>query len=134
MVPDSVTPFKIKIKNNSSEEGRKAKLGVAMRIDPEAAKVANILEVMYIDVIAGNGFSDDENYHVYMRLDEASVVGNGDNGEYFLWIYGDGSEVIIPPTTAENEYVTLDCSFYFDQNATAKYQDQSIFELSFRLE
>ena len=134
MVPDTITPFKIKIKNNSSKEERKAKLGVAMRIDPEAAKIANILEVMYIDVIAGNGFSDTDNYHVYIRLDEASVVGSGENGEYFLWIYGDGSEIIIPPSTADKEYVTLDCSFYYDQNATAKYQAQSIFALSFRLE
>lgn len=134
MVPDSVTPFKIKIKNNSSEKSREAKLGIALRIDPEAAKIANILEVMYIDVIAGTGFSDDENYHVYMRLDEASAVGNGEGGEYFLWIYGDDSPISIPPTTDAYEYVTLDCSFYYDQNATAKYQNQSIFELAFRLE
>ena len=134
MVPDTITPFKIKIKNNSSTEERKAKLGIALRIDPEAAKVANILEVMYIDVIAGDGFSDDENYHIYMRLDEASVVGNSENGEYFLWLYGEGSEIIIPPTSDDKEYVTLDCSFYYDQNATAKYQNQSIFALSFRLE
>ena len=134
MVPDSVTPFKIKIKNNSSEKSRDAKLGIALRIDPEAAKVANILEVMYIDVIAGDGFSDDENYHIYMRLDEASVVGNSENGEYFLWLYGEGSEIIIPPTSDDKEYVTLDCSFYYDQDATAEYQNKSIQAIAFRLE
>lgn len=134
MVPDAVTPFRIKVKNTSTTDYRKAKLGVALRIDPEATRTANILDVMYLDIVAGDGFSDSNTYHVYVRLDAASKVGSEDNGEYFLWIYGEGDEIIIPPTTADKEYVTLDCSFYYDQNATAEYQNQSIYAMAFRLE
>lgn len=134
MVPDSITPFKIKIKNNSTTDDRKAKLGIAIRIDPTQISEANILDVMYIDVVAGNGFSRANNYHVFLKLNAAEPVGAEGSGEYFLWIYGDGEEITIPPTTAENEYVTLDCSFYYDQNATAEYQNKSIQAMAFRLE
>ena len=134
MIPDAVTPFKIKIKNNSATAERKAKLGLAIRIDPEQAKTVNILDVMYIDIVAGQGFGRANNYHVFTRLGDADVVGTEGSGEYSIYLYGDGSEIIIPPTTAENEYVTLDCSFYFDQNATAEYQNKVIEAISFRLE
>jgi hypothetical protein len=134
MVPDSITPFKIKIKNNSETAERKAKLGVAIRIDPTENVDFNILDVLYLDVVAGSGFKDGNNHHVFVKLSTASRVGASDSGEYFLWIYGDGKEIVIPPTTAENEYVTLDCSFYYDQNATAEYQNKSIQAMAFRIE
>ena len=134
MYPDSITPFKIKIKNNSTTEERKAKLGVAIRLDPSQIDDVNLLDMLYLDVVAGNGFSGANNYHVFLKLNAAEQVGASDSGEYFLWVYGDGSEIIIPPTTPDNEYVTLDCSFYFDQNATAEYQNKSIQAMAFRLE
>lgn len=134
MVPDTITPFKIKIKNNSETEYRKAKLSIALKVDAEEMSEANVLDVMYLEVVAGDGFGDGITYHVYVRLDEASVVGDESNGEYFYYIYGEGDEILIPPTTADKEYVTLDCSFYYDQNATAEYQNKSIQAISFRLE
>ena len=33
-----------------------------------------------------------------------------------------------------DDYVTLDCSLYFDQNATQKYQNKSVYAMAFRLE
>lgn len=134
MVPDAMTPFKIKIKNNSLTEERKAKLGVAIRIDPTQMEDVNILDVLYLDVVAGNGFKDGNNHHVFLRLNAAEPIGTVGSGEYFLWIYADGSEISVPPSTAENEYVTLDCSFYYDQNATAEYQNKSIQAMAFRIE
>lgn len=134
MVPDSITPFKIKIKNNSDAEAMKAKIGVAISVDPEKIKDVNVLDVIYLDVVAGDGFNKVNNYHTFVKLSDAYQVGGADTGDYFLWIYGEGSEIIIPATTAKTEYVTLDCSFYFDQNATAEYQNQSINTLAFRLE
>jgi hypothetical protein len=97
-------------------------------------KDVNVLDVLYLDVVAGNGFGDGNNHHVFLRLNAAEQVGAEGSGEYFLWIYGDGSEITIPPTNATNEYVTLDCSFYYDQNATAEYQHKTIQAMSFRIE
>ena len=131
MVPDSITPFKIKIKNQSTTEFRKAKIGIAINIDPSHA---SLLDMIYIEVVAGLGFSGTTNYHMFLKLKDAQVIGSEDSGEYFLWIYGEGSEIMIPPTTAAYEYVTLDCSFYYDQNATAEYQNKSIRAMQFRVE
>ncbi len=133
MVPDTITPFKIKIKNFSESQSNKAKLGLAIRIDPVKADEVNILDMFYIDVVAGNGFGKNK-HHVFLKLSEAEQIGNKNSGEYFLWIYGNGSDITIPPTTDANEYVTLDCSFYYDQDATAEYQNKSIQALAFRLE
>ena len=134
MVPDSLTPFKIKIHNNSATEYRKAKLGIGIRIDAQEAEIANILDVLYLEIVSGAGFDDAVTNHVYLRLNEASVIGDPSNGEYFLWIYGEGSEILIPPSTSGDDYVTLDCSLYFDQNATQKYQNKSVYAMAFRLE
>lgn len=133
MIPDSITPFKIKIKNYSTSESNKAKLGLAIRIDPVKQGDVNILDMFYIDVVAGNGFGENK-LHVFLKLSEAEPIGNENSGEYFLWIYGDGKEITVPPTKAETEYVTLDCSFYYDQNATAEYQNKAIHAMAFRLE
>ena len=134
MVPDSITPFKIKIKNNSTTEERKAKLGVAIRLDESQMDDVNILDVLYLDVVAGGGFKDGNNHHVFVKLNAAEPIGAEGSGEYFLWIYGDGEEIVIPPTTPKSEYVTLDCSFYYDQNATAEYQNKTVQALAFRIE
>ena len=131
MIPDSITPFKMKIKNYSTYEARKAKIGVAINIDPADAA---LLDMLYLEVVAGAGFDGTVSYHVFLKLGDAQVVGSSDSGEYFLWIYGDGSEIIIPSTNADYEYVTLDCSFYYDQDATAEYQNKSIRAMQFRVE
>lgn len=134
MIPDSITPFKIKIRNNSETEDRKAKLGLAIRIDPKQMETVNLLDVLYLDVVAGDGFGEANSYHVFLKLSDAEPIGLADSGEYFLWIYGDGDEIIIPSVDGGMGYATLDCSFYYDQNATAEYQNKSIEALAFRLE
>ena len=128
MIPNAVTPFKIKIKNNS-DQATDAKLVVSIKIDPEQAKTANILDVLYLDVISGDGFSAVNDYHVFVNLKEAKVVGDASGGNYLLYVYGDGNEITIPPSAN----VTLDCYFYYDQNATAVYQNKNI-AVSFRIE
>ena len=133
MVPDSITPFNIKINNKSATESRKAKLSVAIRIDPVEMGSVNVLDVLYLEVVAGSGFAGTNNYHVFTKLSDAQIIGDEDSGEYLLMIYGNGSEIIIPPTEA-GQYVTLACSFYYDQNATAEYQNKSVEAIQFRLE
>ena len=138
MVPDAMTPFKIKIKNNSTTESRKAKLGVAISIDPVEEGEVNILDMLYLDIVAVSGFRTTDTYHVYVRLSEADEIGADGSGTYYLTIYGDGSELIIPPfiedENPENDYAVLDCSIYFDQEATAEYQNKIINTMVFRLE
>ena len=131
MVPDTITPFNVKIKNKSTESARKAKLGVAIRVNPAQLDEVNLLDVIYIDAVMGDGFGDVKKQHVYIKLSEAQRVGADDSGEYFLWIYGDGNEIEIPAT---GKYVTITCSFYYDQNATAAHQNKTIEAMAFRLE
>jgi hypothetical protein len=134
MVPDSITPFRIKIKNNSTTESRKAKLAVAIRLKQSEVGNVNLLDMLYLDVVAGDGFSETNNYHVFVKLNTADLISTEEEGEYLLYVYGDGDEIIIPPTSSAKEYVTLDCSLYFDQNATAEYQNEVITAMTFRLE
>lgn len=134
MVPNSVTPFKIKIKNKSETESKKAKLSLAIKISPEEASKVNILDVLYVDIVVGQGFDGANTYHVFKKLSEATLIGSKNSGEYILDIYGNGEEIVIPPTSEENEYVSLNCYIYYDKNATAEYQDKTIQTLSFRLE
>ena len=133
-VPDSITPFRIKIKNKSTTEFRKAKIGVAIRLKQSEVGNVNLLDMLYLDVVAGDGFDETNNYHVFVKLNTADLVSTEEEGEYLLYIYGDGDEIMIPPTTPTKEYVTLDCSLYFDQNATAEYQNEVITAMTFRLE
>ena len=128
LIPDSVTRFKIKIMNNS-EEASEAKLAVAITLDPEQVKTANILDVLYIDVMAVDGLSGTNDYHIFAGLKDAEEVGSVGGGSYLFYVYGDGSELPVPPSTE----VTLDCYFYYSQEATAKYQNKDI-SLSFRIE
>ena len=134
MVPDSMTSFRLKIKNNSTTESRTTKLVVAISIDPEQAKQANILDVLYLDVVASDGFMNLENYHIYVRLNEAKEVGAKGSGEYTLTIYGDGNELVIPAADGDDDYATIDCKIYFDQEATAEYQNKTIDAMLFRFE
>ena len=133
MVPDSMTAFRLRIKNNSATDIRTTKLVVAISIDPEEAEKVNILDMLYLDVVASDGFMNLENYHIYVRLNEAKEVGAKGSGEYVLTLYGDGNELVIP-ANADNKYATIDCKLYFDQEATAEYQNKIINTMVFRLE
>ena len=128
MIPDSVTRFKIKIKNNTAEDS-KAKLALSIALDPEQAKTVNLLDVLYLDIMAGEGFNGADDHHIFVNLRESREVGASGSGNYLYYAYGEGNELTIPKSAE----VTLDCYFYYSQEATAKYQDKDI-ALSFRIE
>lgn len=134
MIPDSMTSFRIKLKNNSDTESRTTKLILGISIDPEEAKNVNILDVLYLDVVASSGFMNLENYHIYVRLNEAKEIGAAGSGEYTLTLYGEGNELVIPASNGEDRYATIDCKLYFDQEATAEYQNKTIEAMVFRFE
>lgn len=130
MVPGVRVPFRIRIKNISDVE-KKAKLVLDMQIDGFDADGVNILDVLYIDMVPGEGFEDDKTRNIFIKLSEAETVGDASDGRFSLDLYGEGGELTIP---ASKNYVTLECSFYYDQNATAEYQNKAISALSFKLE
>ena len=83
--------------------------------------------------LANPNFTNLENYHIYVRLNEAKEVGAKGSGEYVLTLYGDGNELVIP-ANADNKYATINCKIYFDQEATAEYQNKTIEAMVFRFE
>ena len=117
LVPDSVTPFKIKIENKTDSE-KTANLSLIFTTDD-----TTLLEHFYIDVVIGN------KYHVYRCLAEASEIGNAGSGNYVLDIYGEGAEINI----SASSIITLDCYFYYDKFADASNQANNI-DIEFRLE
>ena len=117
LVPDSVTPFKIKIENKTDSE-KTANLSLIFTTDD-----TTLLEHFYIDVVIGN------KYHVYRCLAEASEIGNVGSGNYVLDIYGEGAEINISASSV----ITLDCYFYYDKFADASNQANNI-DIEFRLE
>lgn len=141
MVPGVRVPFRIRIKNISDVE-KKAKLVLDMQIDGFDADGVNILDVLYIDMVPGEGFADtDKTRNIFIKLSEAETVGDASDGRFSLDLYGEGGEltILIPSDVDKinpdaDGYVTLECSFYYDQNATAEYQNKAISALSFKLE
>lgn len=130
MVPDSISPFKIRIANKAGED-IEARLSLALRVPNESVP---LLDVIYIDSIAGDGFDKTTTYHKFIKLSEAELVLESEEyNEYVLRIYTYGDEILIPYYNS-GDFVTLDCSFYFDQNATAEYQTMTIDSIVFRLE
>ena len=117
LVPDSVTPFKIKIENKTESE-KTANLSLIFTTDD-----TTLLEHFYIDVVIGN------KYHVYRCLGEANEIGGGGSGNYVLDIYGEGAEINISASSV----ITLDCYFYYDKFADASNQANNI-DIEFRLE
>ena len=117
LVPDSVTPFKIKIENKTDSE-KTANLSLIFTTDD-----TTLLEHFYIDVVIGN------KYHVYRCLGEAKEIGSGGSGIYVLDIYGEGAEINI----SASSIITLDCYFYYDKFADASNQAKNI-NIQFRLE
>lgn len=117
LVPDSVTPFKIEIKNGAGSE-KTANLSLIFTTDDPT-----LLEHFYIDVVIGN------KYHVYRCLAEANEIGNVGSGIYVLDIYGEGAEINI----SAYSIITLDCYFYYDKFADASNQEKNI-NIKFRLE
>lgn len=140
MVPGVRVPFKIKIKN-IGDNAKNTKLVLDMHIDNFDVNEPSILDMLYIDMVLGKGFADSGTRNIFIKLSEANVVGNEGSGDFSLDLYGEGEELTIPIQSIVDEinpgadgYVTLDCSFYYDQNATAEYQNKAISAMSFRLE
>ena len=146
MVPGARTPFRIKITNLGTTT-KDTKLVLDMHIDDfDPTDEINILDMLYIDIVLGEGFGASDVRHVFKKLSEATVIGDTDSGSFSLVLYGEGEEITVPAPVDKNRNgviseeerlasaVAINCSFYYDQNATAEYQDMSISALSFRLE
>ena len=142
-VPGARLPFRIRVKNLGTVE-KKTKLVLDMQIDgyDPSADNANILDVLYVEVVLGDGFSESGTRHAFKKLSEATYKGNG---LFSLEIYSEGEEIAVPiPSVVnarlkdlgkpQNGYATFNCSFYYDQVAGAIYQGMGINALSFRLE
>lgn len=157
-VPGTRIPFRIRILNKGNAV-KKTKLVLDIYIagcdpnsDDEAErKKAEVLDVIYVEIVLGDGFNKNldgasgesvETRHVFKKLSEATYNGNG---VFSIELYGNGEELSIPTAAVVNEnlralgkeqngHVALNCSFYYDQLAGAKYQGMSIDALSFRLE
>ena len=139
MVPGARIPFKLKIKNMGDAE-KKVTLSLDMRIDDFDPNEPNILDMLYIDIVLAEGFDGSDVRHIFKKLSDFGEEGYSGNGDFSLNLYGYGEELSIALPEVVNSrggtdgYVTLNCSFYYDQNATAEYQDNAISGLSFRLE
>ncbi len=142
-LPGARIPFRIRVQNLSTTE-KKTKLALDMQLDgyDPAVNDVNILDVLYIEIVLGDGFSDSGTCHVFKKLSEATYKGDG---LFSLEIYGEGQEISVPTRSDvntrleelgkdENGYVAFNCSFYYDQSASAAYQGKGISALSFRLE
>lgn len=142
-LPGERIPFRIRAKNLGDAE-KKTKLFLDMQIDgydPDAEDV-NVLDVLYVEIVLGDGFAESGTKHAFKKLSDAVYRGNG---IFSLEIYGEGEEIAVPTVETVNTrlgklgketngYVALNCSFYYDQSATAAYQGKGISALSFRLE
>lgn len=150
IVPDSVTPFKIEI-DNQTGSAKTANLSLTFTTDDDDDPP--MFEHLYIDVVFGT------QYHVYKCLGEARKIGGEGSGNYVLDIYGEGEEISIPATvTSESESesevqaaaqtetesesdsadsfsadMSLDCYFYYDKFADASNQAKMV-KIEFRLE
>ena len=173
MVPGSGQKFQIRLKNLAETKAQKIKLGVAIKVwTPDTAAAADdetrltesvnsadALDMIYLSVIknaaigggANNGDLFDSENSVSVRLSEATVMGSAEEKTYFLWVCGDGNEIVVPAITASgsgnqpantaettgelgNYNVTINCSFEFDPEATAEHQNVKIEALAFRVE
>lgn len=180
MVPGSGQNFQIRLKNMAESRTQKIKLGVAIKVwTPEVNTVADgdagvtesvneadVLDMIYLSVIknasTGSGNNEVENFDsensISVRLGQASAIGEAKEKTYFLWVCGDGNEIIVPAkaqsdsesgettgtteseTESETEIpiedfdITINCSFGFDPDATAEHQNVKIQALAFRVE
>jgi hypothetical protein len=92
---------------------------------------ARLLDVMFIDFVAGDGFNlSGENYHVYRKLSESVRIGEENSGDFLLDIYGDTNRILIP----NKESVTLNGFFFLSEEATAVHQGMALNAISFRIE
>ena len=136
MIPDSVTRFKINVTNTAKlvegagqSQATKFKLAVAIKIDPKQAEVANLLDVLYLDVMVGNANNGANDNHVFVSLSEAEEIGEAGSGTYLFYVYDEKNTISVLPEST----VTFDCYFYYSESATAKYQNKDI-AISFRIE
>ena len=134
-VPGVRIPFRIRVKN-VAEVSKNAKLVLDMYVENYDADSPNILDMLYIDVVLGDGFAESGSRHVYKKLSEASVIGEDGSGTFSLDIYGDNDKITIPSynkVSVADGFVALNCSLYYDQNATVEYQETGV-AFAFRLE
>ena len=143
-LPGSRIPFEIVITRDEKAE-KKSKLFLDLELDEADAEILKFIyvEVVYTEVTVIKGEGNKEEYstksrHVFKRLLDSEQGGY--YGDYSVEIFGEGNEIIIPPQRVEKEnsppemYVTLNCSFYYSDEATATCQDMGIDAMVFRME
>ena len=147
MVPGVRIPFKIHIERGTEE--KKAKLLLDLDMDCTEAEldtdgIPKIMKKIYVEIVFNEISTDNpggKTRHIFKKLSELSEI-DGYYGDYTIELFGEGEEIIISPAilnedgsvSAGNDVLTLNCSLYYDQTATAEYQDMGIGAMLFRLE
>lgn len=130
-VPDSVTPFRLGIKNISGED-QQARLSLVFKMDTEDVELLNYIYINIIGVESGN-FAKEDSYHRFVKLSEAEQISNnGEEAEFVLRLYSYSNPVAVPKVN--NRFFEFDCFFYFDPEAPTEMQHKSISAMAFRLE
>ena len=147
MVPGARVPFKIHIEKGKEEKRAKLVLDLDMdcvEADLDTDGIPKIMKMVYVEIIF-NEISEDnpggKTRRVFKKLSEFSET-NGFYGDYTIELFGEGEEIIVSSAifnedgtvSAGNDILTLNCSLYYDQLATAEYQDMGIGAMLFRLE
>ena len=130
IVPNSNVPFKIRLKNKSSEV---IQLKISLErfvCDERLLQEGN--SKIYLSAVAGSNYANYPNVvapeNIYEPLSVAQKMENSEENEYYLTLY----EMVRVPPTGQDGFVDIDCYFYFDKNMDNTYQDLDFSVLSFR--
>ncbi len=135
LTPNTIIPFKIRLDYQSVDGSRS---GIAVKLSLSGIRVSDprLLEMMDISVTPKNEGLTSENGRgmIYMSLNNASPVGEGENITYRLNIYDSDNKLIIPHNDAGDPPSELECYLYFSSEADASYQGMTMDISYFRLE
>ena len=135
-VPDSVTPFRLGIKNKSGED-QQARLSLIFKMSTEDVVLLNYIYINIIGIEAEQlgswSFAKEDSYHQFVQLSEAEQFSSKDGeAEFVLRLYSYSNPVAVP--NVNNRFFEFDCFFYFDPEAPTEMQHKSISAMAFRLE
>lgn len=147
MIPNARIPFKINI--DRAENEKKAKLFLDLAIDCSEDETVEgipmILDKIYVDIVFTERsiqYPNGRTRHVLKKLSEFSEK-DGFYGDFSVELFGVGEEIIVGSIADENNdkqindtesVLTLSCSLFYDNSATAEYQEMGIDAMLFRLE
>lgn len=136
-VPDSVTPFRLGIKNKSGEN-QQARLSLVFKMPTEDVELLNYIYINVIGIEVENknpewSFAKEDSYHRFVKLSEAEQISSNDGeSEFVLRLYSYSNPIAVP--NVNNRFFEFDCFFYFDPEAPTEMQHKSISAMAFRLE